>query len=470
MNSIAATAESEGRPRGHALEDYFRRYPDAPREVIVKTDLLRLGHWFTDAALAATGGSLVKSYRLFSYDHIPMHEMHRRENRRVPEHLIILGGPDELRPVMVQTTLSPHSPYVIDVVEGRLALTAGGEVLCEVRYQAAPDYYAKRFADGTWFHEIISFGFFVTLFRYCQFWGPEEECKFCDINSNARQMKRSGDFTLTAPVKSMDQIREVADAVTREMYEREGRHGPLCFLLTGGTVKKTLHGKNEEEFYGEYVEALKWSGPRRFINLQTNARPREILRRYRAMGVDSHHANMEVWDRRLFEWICPGKAARVGWDNWVKWLIDSVDVFGEGAVKPLFVCGIEMARPHGFDTVDEAVASTTSGMDFLMSHGVVPRFNQWRPEPGSRIVVEHPQAPVPLDFYLRLMANRYELWKKHGLPLPNEYQFLPEGRHLGVSHGTHEDYIHLMENTYPPDIVDLVNRRSSLSGVEGRDS
>ena len=38
-----------------------------------------------------------------------------------------------------------------------------------------------------------------------------------------------------------------------------------------------------------------------------------------------------------------------------------------GKVQPSFVSGVEMARPHGFKTVDEAVKSTTSGFEYLMS-------------------------------------------------------------------------------------------------------
>lgn len=88
--------------------------------------------------------------------------------------------------------------------------------------------------------------------------------------------------------------------------------------VVGGTITKTLHGKDEDTFYLEYASALKWGGHRRHIYLQTNAKDKETLKRYRAVGVDGHHANMEVWDRKLFEWINPGKNRRVGWDNWVR--------------------------------------------------------------------------------------------------------------------------------------------------------
>jgi len=447
-------------PQSAELEKYFSRYPDVPREVIIKSDLLRRGVWFTDSALRAANGSLIKSYRLFSYDLVPMSELGRKESRRIPEHIIILGGMYELRPVMVQTTLAPDSPYIIDVTGGQLVLRNGDEVLTEARFLAAPSYYSKKTDDGVPFHEIIAFGFFITVFRNCQFWGSKEECGFCDINHNVRQMKDSQDFTLTAPVKSIEQILEVARAVSDEANTNYGYNAPLSFLLSGGTIKNKLHRQNEDDFYGAYVEALKWDGPRRFINLQTNAKPKDILKRYRALGLDSHHANMEVWDRRLFKWICPGKEQRVGWDNWVRWLIDSVDVFGEGAVKPLFVAGVEMAQPYGFRSVAEAVASTTAGMEHLMSHGVVVRFNQWRREPSTFLVQQHEQPAVPLDYYIQLFRNRYEIWSKYALPLPNQNQLLPVMHHLGVSHAAHEDFIHLMEGTYPTDIIDIINRHS----------
>jgi hypothetical protein len=67
-----------------ALEAYFKKYPDVPKETILKQHLLSLGHWFSDAALLAAEGALVKSYRLFSYDLIPMAELKRGEHRRVP--------------------------------------------------------------------------------------------------------------------------------------------------------------------------------------------------------------------------------------------------------------------------------------------------------------------------------------------------------------------------------------------------
>ena len=69
----------------HDLEDHIKRFPDVPREVILNIELFRKGHWFTDAALEATKSSMVKSYRLFLYDLVPMDQMKRNESGNVPE-------------------------------------------------------------------------------------------------------------------------------------------------------------------------------------------------------------------------------------------------------------------------------------------------------------------------------------------------------------------------------------------------
>ena len=154
---------------------------------------------------------------------------------------------------------------------------------------------------------------------------------------------------------------------------------------------------------------------------------------------------MEVWDARLYEWINPGKASRIDRDTRIRRTIDSVDVLGEGNVRPNFVAGIEMAKPHSFATMKEALESTGEGLEFLMNHGVDPRFNQWRREPRSNLVKETQQPPVPTEYYIRLMSKRYETWKKYGLRLPTRIDFSESNRYMGYDHGTYDDFPLLME-------------------------
>jgi hypothetical protein len=94
-------------------------------------------------------------------------------------------------------------------------------------------------------------------------------------------------------------------------------------------------------------------------------------------------------------------------------------VFGPGNVIPNFVAGVEMAKPAGFATVDEALASTGAGLDFFMSHGVVPRFTTWCPEPLS--VLGRTQPGAPLEYHVRLLRVYRDTHAKYKLTPPPGY-------------------------------------------------
>lgn len=188
----------------------------------------------------------------------------------------------------------------------------------------------------------------------------------------------------------------------------------------------TVDGLNEDDFYMRYVEAIVGAvGYRWPVCLQTHPKTLEVCKRFRAGGVVSHEANLEVWDERLFNILCPGKAKRVGWKKWVDMLCDEVDIFGEGNVSTAIVCGVEMCQPYGFKTIDEAVKSTLEGFDYLMAHGVLPRPIQWIVEPGSSLA---DNKPAPLEYYIRLFYGWHELWVKHGLPPVQRYPIMGPGR------------------------------------------
>jgi len=132
--------------------------------------------------------------------------------------------------------------------------------------------------------------------------------------------------------------------------------------------------------------------------------------------IDRH----EVWDRRLFELYCPGKERYVGRDEWHRRILDSADVFGARNVIPNFVAGVEMAEPFGFTTVDEAIASTTEGLRFFMSHGITPRFTTWCPEPTTPLGKTNPDG-APLEYHIRLLDAYRSTMEEYGLSSPPGY-------------------------------------------------
>ena len=187
-------------------------------------------------------------------------------------------------------------------------------------------------------------------------------------------------------------------------------------LISGGSILRRLASLDEDDFYIQYIEAARDAiGYRWPILLQTGPKDKKSIKRLQAAGMTCHHPNLEIWDKNIFEKICPGKAQRVGWDEWVRLMLEEVDVLGEGNVGPNFVTGVELAKPYGFKDIASAVKSTLEGFDFLMTHGVIPRPSQWCISPGSNLAGHE---PPPLDYYPQVDLGWYELWKKHGLPFP----------------------------------------------------
>ncbi len=423
VGSKGKTKFSEMKPRAPELEEFFKRFPDMPRECIVKEDVLRLGTRFSEAALEATPGCRVKSYRLFSYDSLKLDEMQRQEAQRVPEDMRFIGGPYGLRRTVFATRYFHDSPYIVDVVDGQLVLKdeLSGQVVANVEYPPAPRYYSYEFDDGTLYRDVVPMVWdhvaFITAFRYCQHWGPKEECRFCDINSNARQLKKAGKLTLSATFKDVNKVRKVMETIYKEQTDPD--YKLVNFVVSGGTITKTLEGKSEDEFFMEYVRAVREVVPRRITCvLPTVVKTKDVMKQYWDLGVDAHNPDLEVWDKDLFKALCPGKDRLIGWENWVRMTIEEVDILGEGAVNPNFVCGVEMCKPYGFKTVDEAVKSTTEGLEYFMKYGVLPRFVNWAREWGSYL---KDQPPVPLEFFVRIVRAHYELWRKYRLPTVRGY-------------------------------------------------
>lgn len=420
--------KEEGLFRAKELESFFERYPDVPKEVIVKEDALRHGVRFSQAALERASEGRTRSYYIFSYDKTEATDLKQGEGLKAPDEFRVEAGPYELRKTNIRASISYESPYLIEVLDDEVWLTSeGGEKIGKVSFPPVPKYYSKTFEDGTHYAEIVpvvGWGTraFCTILRKCALWNFDLQCKFCDLNANYDALKKQGrSYTLK---KSVDKVVECMKTIFLDQPEDEPRR--YTYILSGGSVMSAKGEYSDVKFYASYVEAIKEAiGNRWICNLQTAALDREGLKRIKEAGVDCYQPNFEVWDERLFKVLCPGKEKFIGRDTWIKRTIDAVEVFGEGRVVPAFVAGVAMCKPYGFENVDDAVKSTTEGLDFLMSHGVLPRADHWCIEPLSGLG-DNPM--VPLKYFVEIDRAWYRLWEKHKLPQLPGYRDMGPGR------------------------------------------
>jgi hypothetical protein len=409
--------------RTELIEGLMARFPHVPREAVLKEDLLRSGMSFEDSALTDNeeGEVKPKSYFIFSFDHKPLRELGAAALRRPPEEVALTGGPYGLRRTIVSVRVNPDSPYrVARAEDGTLSLSLEGREVADVALPPMPEYYRHRLENGKGVMEIaptIQWGYLVylTVLRLCQYFGAKEECQYCDINHNWRQHKQEGrPYT---GVKPVDEVLEALEIIDRYDTARASQ----AYTLTGGSVTSKVDGLAEADFYGRYAEAIEARFPGRWIGkVVAQALPKADVQRFHDSGIRIYHPNYEVWDRRLFEILCPGKERYVGRDEWHRRIFDAAEVFGPRHVIPNFVAGVELARPHGFSTVDEAIASTAEGLEHFMSRGVTPRFTTWCPEPSTPLGKANPNG-APLEYHIRLLEVYRATLDRHGLKPPPGY-------------------------------------------------
>jgi hypothetical protein len=403
--------------RSELVESLIERYPSVPAEAVVKEDLLRTGIAFDDSALSDNldGEVKPKSYFIFSFDQRPLAELGEAANRRPPEEVALSGGPYGLRRTIVSVRVNPASPW--RVVGGELTLE--GRAIAEIELPTMPAYYRHTLANGKTVMETaptIQWGYliYLTVLRLCQYFGAKEECQFCDINHNWRQHKRAG-----RPYTGIKPVEDVLEALAIIAEHDDG--ASHAYTLTGGSVTSSVDGLAEADFYGRYAQAIEERFPGKWIGkVVAQALPRREVQRYKDYGIQIYHPNYEVWEPRLFKIICPGKERYVGRDEWHRRILDAAEVFGPRYVIPNFVAGIELARPFGFVSVGEAIASTVEGLDFFMSRGITPRFTTWCPEPTTPLGRDNPEG-APLEYHVRLLEAYRETLERHGLQPPPGY-------------------------------------------------
>jgi hypothetical protein len=395
-----AVALNRKREAELSLSEVVEKYPDVPRLITLKIDVQRRGVHYTERAESIVDSSVhqMRSPYIFgSRDGLI---------KPLPESLILRDGTS----ILTDPTPLDQDPYLVDLVDGRLALVDGGEVLEYVELWPKPHYYDKKTSSGIPMSHIASarpqrLNIFQSSF--CHFWADKKECRFCDIVNHTKQQK----YEIGVPTRLKPQ--DVSETIAEALNE-PGRFTGMC--LTAGSV---LRGEEifdrEVEYYIETLQAIGENFASKKFPSQLIAsafNEKQLARLYEETGLMSYTSDLEVLGERLFNWICPGKAQSVGYREWRQRLIRAVDIFGRGNVGTGLVGGVELAKPSGFTSEDEALVSTLTEAEYLAENGVTTVYIVWVPRPGSYF---RDQQNPSLEYFVRLSRGLHVLRVKYNL-------------------------------------------------------
>ncbi len=403
------------------LQQLMEAFPATAPRTVLKTDVLREGLRYTPVLREVAEWAVPETLYVFEYDHLE----HVRRLREAGE----LGGGESAGEngngalaegwvktpygftladgTLIQIGFDTRSPYRIEARDGGYWLLRDDIPLQEVFFQQRPSWYDQHTSDGTPMSAVIQImGRDVMvgcILRHCEYFNDGESCKYCSLVEGTRGVRDEGI------------AREMGIKIPRivETYRRALQDGVRILILTGGSL---LDDRREALMYAKVFSALKQvrdeQGASTMFLGGTLAFDKEGSTQLREAGVTNVTYNLEAWDPRLFAEIVPGKARWVGREEWLKRLVDAVDVFGRGHVASNFVIGPETVAAGGFRDPEEGVRSWREAFSWCVEHDVVPMTTIWKPKAGSAYADQ--QAP-PTEYYLQVGLERRRMIKQSAL-------------------------------------------------------
>jgi len=384
-----------------SFPEVLAKYPEVSPFVILKIDVQRRGVVYTERALAQLDPAihLTQTRGVFSID--------GEKNTSQPVSLLLRDGTS----ICVGQFPGPHIPYQVDYRDGRIVLVDGDQVREEVEYFPRADFYDGVTRRGTPMWQVAGMvrpqRLDINPYGNCHFWDDAKGCRYCNVTATYRKASRESGRSLKLHPEDITET-------LQEALKQPGRF--TYVVLTGGSIPgEDNRFSAEVDVYIETLQAIgkAFSTPRFPSQLIASAFPTDELERlYNHTGLSSYTTDLEVLDAEKFAWICPGKEARVGYQEWKARLIRAVDIFGRGNVNTGFVAGAELAKPHGFATEEEALAATLATAEELAYHGIEAAQTVWRPSPGSYF---HDQNSPSLEYHVRLAQELYGLHVRYHL-------------------------------------------------------
>lgn len=395
------------------LSDVASKYPEVPRFILLKIDAAIRGVTVTERAFqrARESGSVFEEE---IYEHGKRFIRKRLAGAVFRDGTWICG----LESSRGMAILRYGQPYTIDVVDHRLMLVDGETPVEECFFVPHPEFYGKKTRRGTPMHHLALAGppdcMNIQVYMDCQFWRGKLPCKYCQLETYKGMRHRGG--------RTDAELEDMYETVNEALQE-PGRWTGIR-LTAGSDPGGSVPYENEVNEYIKVLKTLKRSFGSQTIpvRLVASAYPEEQQKRLAEAGASCYEPHIEVWDEKVWEWVCPGKARWFGRQYWIESTLAAVRVFGRGNVCTQLVGGAEMATPYGFKTVDEAVASSLEGAEFFARYGVTTSSTVMWVGQGS-VFYRQKQQPAPLEYYVKLTAGLRKIRKAYKLGVDfNDYR------------------------------------------------
>lgn len=364
------------------------------QEIQIKAALLTEGINAEPEALAGLGEIYKEqNHGLFGWD------FENHEGELLPDDFRLPEG------TVVQFRKNSRSPYIVKKESSGLVLTKGEEIITGVEWLKRPAFYDLKTSDGVPMTKVAQIGgednFFVCYNNFCSHWLDGKQCLFCNLVTTKKTYKS---------VLSSKKLHQIGEAAGAAFQEGVAEH----VLLTGGCYP----GEDETAIVSKIIRTIgEYTGLKRIPGCLLASPPKDLkeIERIYESGINGIGYSLEIWGRRLFSAICPGKYEEPGYDKFLETLTYAAEVFGRGQVFCAFVTGIEPRE------------SLLEGVEFMAQRGIYSLCFVWSPAPGSKL--EGHRTPSP-EWYVETNEKIVDIFQRYDLPPTANHCYRCDGNTL----------------------------------------
>lgn len=297
--------------------------------------------------------------------------------------------------VPVSESFAQRSPYTLHREQGSYQLRHGGAPVAQVRLSPRPGWYDANLENGKPMTRIGTLqGTYLGIYqaKVCEYWTQKPtklNCKFCSVGLNLG--------VDDADEKSVEEVMTVIRAARRE---------------SGITYVDFNTGHYDGDTYLDILEPYILRIKKELgllVGVQTP--PHRDLQRYdhlREIGVNRVSFCFEIFDRSLFEEICPGKHAEYGLDFYLEATRYCAALGAKGPSHEPWVTNGEIIA--GLEPPESSIAA----IDWITSVGAIPTVCVFRPLVGTDLADADPPRTEDL---VPVFRRLYEATMDAGLPI-----------------------------------------------------
>jgi hypothetical protein len=389
------------------LNKVFDVHNNISREILIKISLLFSGIRFTQE-LEDAGKWALPNYQPYRFS--KGERLGREEDIVDIPYLLLLNK------LLIRVKINNKSPFQILRKNEDYVLYCNEEPIEKIVFQKKPDWFSKKIQDGT---PIPRLGLsqhgdmlIVNASPGCEYFLHQDEssgnyrCRFCFYGAPNPKMPTLGQPETLIKEEDLFRLAEAVSIASKEINH--------IYLVAGSMADIN----QEAERYIQVASAISRAVDDRVnICCGSSALPKEASLELKKHGVGAVCFNLEIWDEKLWDKICPGKSKFVGRENWIQGLVDAVDVFGRGNVMSAFVSGIEIMQPYAH-SAQQALKSSLEGAEFLLQKGVMSLFTLYWPRDTSEF---EEKSDTIHDYFLELSNEYHKLRKQYDLNIPNKF-------------------------------------------------